>query len=268
MATVDVYDPAADTWFAAPPMPTPRHHVAVAGHNGKLYACGGMTGTLPSQWRELDDLYEFDPQTQAWTLKAPMLTPRGEHLGIAFGDKIFFLGGRAAGVDSGANEMYDPATNLWTARAPMPIPRRSFAAVALDSLIYVVGGRFLQTGEPGEPTRLQNSSQVDAYSPASDTWYTLSPLSTARGALAVGLLNGKLYAMGGEFFNDDGTGGVFSENEEYDPVTDSWRNVNAMNRPVHGTGAVTIGNTIYILGGASQVGVFATNLAQGFTMRP
>jgi len=232
----------------------------VASANGKLYAGGGMSGRTPGEWQETASLYEFNPAMQTWMEKSPMPTARGEHLAITFNGKIYFIGGRFdTGQDSDANEVYDPQTDTWQSRAPMPTPRRSFAAVALDSLIYVIGGRRQLDG--GFP----NLVTVEAYAPASDKWYQLADLPTARGALAVGTLNGNLYAMGGEFFT--GVGGVFNKNEVYDPGTDSWSSATKMSSPVHGTGAVTIGETIYLVGGAKRVAVFSSGTAQGFVVR-
>jgi N-acetylneuraminic acid mutarotase len=263
LSSVDVYHPATDVWTAAPPLPDRRHHVAVASANGRLYACGGMTGEQPSEWTEQNALHELDPGTGTWRSKTSMPSRRGEHLGIAFDGKLYFIGGRAeGGEDTGANEVYDPASETWAQRAPMPTPRRSFAAAALDTLIYVVGGRRLA----GEPLRLVNTTVVEAYSPSSDRWYVLAGLPVPRGGLALGVSNGKLYAMGGEYFSDGG--GVFDYNHEYTPATNSWRSVSPMARAVHGTGAVTLGETIYVLGGATRVGVYSSDLAQGFVIDP
>jgi N-acetylneuraminic acid mutarotase len=40
-AEVEAYTPATDGWRALPPMPTPRHGLAAAGWDGRLYAPGG-----------------------------------------------------------------------------------------------------------------------------------------------------------------------------------------------------------------------------------
>jgi N-acetylneuraminic acid mutarotase len=36
-----IYDPAADRWISAAPLPTARHGLAVTAVNGKLYVIGG-----------------------------------------------------------------------------------------------------------------------------------------------------------------------------------------------------------------------------------
>jgi N-acetylneuraminic acid mutarotase len=71
-----------------------------------------------------------------------------------------------------------------------------------------------------------------------------------------------LYVFGGEFFEDGG--GVFSDSWEYDPVLDSWQKMPSMKTPRHGTEAVTINDTIYIIGGANRVAFAAVGTTEGF----
>ena len=40
-ATVDVYDPATDTWAEGPPMPTPRSTPGVCAVGNQIYVVGG-----------------------------------------------------------------------------------------------------------------------------------------------------------------------------------------------------------------------------------
>ena len=41
LADVERYNPACDEWHAVAPLSQPRRSVAVAAHNGRLYAVGG-----------------------------------------------------------------------------------------------------------------------------------------------------------------------------------------------------------------------------------
>lgn len=42
--TVEVYDPATDTWSQAPAMPTARHQLGAEAFDGRIYAFGGLAG--------------------------------------------------------------------------------------------------------------------------------------------------------------------------------------------------------------------------------
>ena len=61
LASVERYNPAADTWEEMAPISTPRRSVAVCAHNGRLYAMGGSGRILPlvgtnklrTSWRPL-----------------------------------------------------------------------------------------------------------------------------------------------------------------------------------------------------------------------
>ena len=72
----------------------------------------------------------------------------------------------------------------------------------------------------------------------------------AQGGLAAAALEGKLYAFGGEYF--DNGGGVYPESWMYDPQIDSWTALTDMLTPRHGLGAVTLRSSIYVIGGAKQ----------------
>ena len=59
-----VYDPAADRWFDAAPLPRGANHVAVAADAGRVYALGGFI----EQNRGSDsNAYAYDVATDRWT---------------------------------------------------------------------------------------------------------------------------------------------------------------------------------------------------------
>jgi len=78
-------------------------------------------------------------------------------------------------------EAYSPATNTWQTLASMAKPRESFGAVVgVDGRIYVIGG--LTGSGVAYPSRVALAS-VEAYTPATNTWQTLSPMSAPRARL-------------------------------------------------------------------------------------
>lgn len=72
-----------------------------------------------------------------------------------------------------------------------------------------------------------------------------------QGGLAAAAWRNKIYVFGGEWWIDEGDGGVYADVWEYDPRQDKWRACAAMPRPRHGLGAVALDDGIYVVGGAS-----------------
>jgi hypothetical protein len=88
----------------------------------------------------------------------------------------------------------------------------------------------------------------------------LTLMPTGRRAPVVGLLDGKAQVMGGENANM-----VFNANEEFDPVTETWRILSPMLTARHGAGGGTIGGTVYVAAGSTAPGIAATNANEAFS---
>lgn len=54
---------------------------------------------------------------------------------------------------------------------------------------------FTSTG--GRLDATESLSSVERYNPQSNTWHEVAPLSTPKRCVAVAVLNGRLYAVGG-----------------------------------------------------------------------
>jgi N-acetylneuraminic acid mutarotase len=87
-----------------------------------------------------------------------------------------------------------------------------------------------------------------------NTWRARSPMPTARNHAAIGVVNGKIYVIGGRL----GAAfiGIASNTdvvEEYDPATDSWGAVRARMLTARSASAWgTHGGRIYVAGGEYQ----------------
>jgi N-acetylneuraminic acid mutarotase len=125
--------------------------------------------------------------------------------------------------------------------------------INVDGKLYTVGGRF--------NTFEYNTNLLDVYDPAKDSWSSAKPMPTARSGSAVTVMDGKIFVFGGERL-----GGTFNQAQGYDPAASVW--AAPMPMSVHGTGAVIIGETIYIPAGATLNGGTAqTNGNQSFTLK-
>ena len=249
VASVDVYDPAANEWQSRAPLPVATHHAAAAVAAGRLYVIGGYTGGR-LRWATSSTVYEYDPARDAWATRAPMPTPRGGLAAAGVGNRIHALGGTSDGVTN-AHEVYDAVANRWSSANPLPTARDHLAAVAFRGQIWVLGGRESFIG-----TQFAN---VEVYDPATDSWRVAPPLPSARGGLAAAALPDRILVFGGE-----APLRIFSATEMYEAVTNRWISKTPMPTPRHGIGAAVVDGRIIIPGGGRQPGLAATHVNEAY----
>lgn len=221
----------AQKWVKLAPFPEPGEEIYGIAAGGKLYVFGG----LAPGWKSKGLVYEYDPATDQWTKKKPMALA-SHHVALAeLNGKIYVVGGFVL-PKSGPPAWepinnaweYDPGADSWKALAPMPTRRGSPNAAAVNGKVYVIGGASTHPGSKEtvvHPTRPHRSVDVnEVYDPVTNTWATRSPMPTARNHAAVGVVNNKIYIIGGRI------GAAFmlvpaatvDIVEEYDPATDQW----------------------------------------------
>ncbi len=239
--TVQVYDPLEDRWELTTPLPRPVNHPMAASVGGKLYFIGGQT-TADGGGPFLNTVYEYDPETAAWTSRAPIPTARSGGVAAVIDEKIYVAGGRPPRGNDFA--VYDPIQDSWTTLPDMPTDRNHIAGDAINGKMYVVGGRF------GAGFTSAMTNVLEIYDPETNAWTTGAPMPTVRGGLNAVEANGCLHVWGGE-----GASGMFDEHEVYNPLTDSWVSLANMPIPVHGvTGAASVDGWIHLPGGGTSTG--------------
>ena len=254
--------PGGARWTRLAPIPEPNEERNSAVAGGKLYLFGGnpvgMTGTPPGA------VWEYDPAGDKWTKKKNMPLA-AHHVAVAEnGGKIYVFGGgvqKQAGGPSyvPANNAweYDPAADAWKALAAMPTARLAAVAAAAGGKIYVMGGagnyraRDGQPLQPNQPHRVFDLNEV--YDPATNTCASKQVLPTPRSAMFAGVVNGKIYLIGGRVGTAFATtGSVTDIVEEYDPATDKWGFLkDRMPTPRDEGVAGVYNNRIYVAGGES-----------------
>lgn len=246
-----VYDPAADRWFNAAPLPRGANHVAVAAEGGRLYALGGFI----EQNRNPDhNAYVYEAAADRWSRIAPLPRPRGAAAAVLLDGRLHLIGGASEPVQErasvGWHEVYDPQTDRWSQLKALPGARDHVGCVAHDGAIHVIGGRF--------NTFEYNTNLHHVYLPAKDTWEERAPLPTARSGHGLVVYRGRFFAMGGEAGRIEGgrpiQARVFGQMESYDPATDTWQHHAPMPTPRHAVGAALIGDWIYVAGGGAVLG--------------
>jgi N-acetylneuraminic acid mutarotase len=132
-----VYDPAADRWERAAPMPLGRDHVGIVALGGLIHLIGGRVGTFhPNSALH----HTWDPREDRWRQRVPMPTPRSGHGAVVYRGKIHCMGGEGTNRVFGTHEAYDPTADAWASYAPMATPRHGMGAVVLGDAIHVAGG--------------------------------------------------------------------------------------------------------------------------------
>jgi N-acetylneuraminic acid mutarotase len=172
-------------------------------------------------------------------------------------NKIYAIGGANNATTFATMEEYNPSTNTWATKAPMPTGRTQLAVgvvnVGGSDKIYAIGG--LANGI--------NLTTVEEYDPGTNTWTTKVPMPTGRRALAVGVVGGKIYAIGG-------SGDVCvhcATVEEYDPATNTWTTKTPMPTGRYGLAVGVVGSKIYVVGGTSSASSYLTTVEEG-TLAP
>jgi N-acetylneuraminic acid mutarotase len=182
-----------------------------------------------------------------------------EHKGkiYAFGGFVLPQSGPPAWVPIDNAWEYDPAADTWRALAPLPTKRGSPVAVSVGDKLYVIGGATTLPGADAvHPARPHYSvGAVEEYDPAANVWRSRAPIPTPRNHAVAGVVNGKIYVIGGR------VGGAFvssgSSNvgvvEEYDPAADRWGPPKARMPSARSAmaGGVYCGK-IYVAGGEGQ----------------
>ncbi|MGH1419162.1 MAG: Kelch repeat-containing protein [Hyphomicrobiaceae bacterium] len=260
LASFERYHPKANKWEGLPPLPQPRHHVAVVGVTNKVFAIGGFTGSWPN-WQAQSKVNVFDSENMTWSTGPSLPQPRGEQVAVVVGQNIFVIGGRVKKtpnsgtffehIDTNLNTCFLATAKKWMPCAPMPTARNSHAAAVIDGKIYVVGGR-RNVFDAGGRVTIDNLAILEVYNPEANSWTTRAPMPIAQGGLAAAAHSGRLYVFGGEQFTPHQK--VFANVWVYDPGLDHWSALPPLPTPRHGLAAAAIGQEIYAIGGASRVG--------------
>ena len=137
VTTVEMYDPATNTW--TPRAGTHGFHEGsgAAVVEGIIYVVGGWSSTT---------MEAYDPATDTWEIKAEIPTPRWE-MGVATVNCLVYAMGGSTFFLTDTVEAYDPATDTWSAKAGLPSRRVDLAAAAIGCTIYALGGQ--TTGASG-----------------------------------------------------------------------------------------------------------------------
>jgi subtilisin family serine protease len=195
--TVEVYDPARDSWKTEPRLrlPWPRQGQAAVALGARIHVLGGYgPGTRPDDvWVVRPEAASLDPRTGTWRAETPLPEGLANPMAAAVGGKILVAGWTERGVGV-ENELlfleYDPRRRVWSRKSwPGPPLLYDASPVVLGRKIYFVGAMDYW-GEPLAPGVLD---------PARGTWTDLPEPPVRRLFRTAAATDGTLiYLAGGE----------------------------------------------------------------------
>jgi N-acetylneuraminic acid mutarotase len=260
--------------------------------DNKLYVIGGGTGANPDA--RIDQVWAFDPLTQAWTQRASVPAPGvGSNFGSAaqVGGAIYVFGGVTGPpgpitVTSTAWK-YDIASNTWSRIADLPTTNFGAAVAAIGGQIYLASGSgFITQTWAYNPATNTYTRKADApavaqarmhaavlggelhafaggfegsahivYNPGSNSWRTAAPMPFTATDPAVGVVGGKAFVVGGR---------PTAHTQVYDPATNSWSQSSPIGVPtgIDNTAGAVLGPTFHLVGGFN--GTISVNTHQQF----
>ena len=246
LSTVEVYDTKNNSWQRLADMPTPRLLSGTAAVDGKIYVVGGYSwiGIPGVDIKMLNVVEVYDPQTDTWSRKQDIPTPRRQFgTGVVDG-KIYAIGGENLFEEPqrlDLVEVYNPVSDTWAKREDMPTRRDDVKAAVVRDTIYVLGG----AGWPrvGWGPVL---ATLEAYHPKTNRWQKKSDMPHLIIGFSTVVVDDKIYLIGGH-------GGVGFEEylkrvAVYDPETERWDESAPMPAGNSPFGAEAVNGKIYILG--------------------
>jgi N-acetylneuraminic acid mutarotase len=170
LASVELYDPAANTWSPVASMAIPRFAAAATLlADGKVLVTGGLSLTGVVTSAEL-----YDPASNTWSSAGSMATARYGHLATLLKDgTVLVTGGNDSGNTALASaELYDPTSNSWSSAGSMATARITQTATLLGNGNVLVTGGGDQNQKPLASAELYGQATL-----AQATQFVISGLS-------------------------------------------------------------------------------------------
>ncbi len=164
---------------------------------GKVYMLGGRSGTST-----VGDIYAFDPATGACVdtgvnMPNPISNYTVNLVNDGARDLLCTFGGRQSDGSLTLNvQCYDPIANTAAVKTNLPAAWTGYtpgAQAVVDNKVYIFGG-FNPNTSPYVTAR------TERYDPVSNTFTRLGNLSLARFFIMAAVVDGQIYAFGGDTY--------------------------------------------------------------------
>lgn len=226
---------------------TPRgvRSARLTGQPKMILAVGGQAP------RAINQVEGFDLQRGRWVQVSRMPSQRCR-CGVAVIDgTVFVVGGFDGSLRVKDVEQYLPDIDAWVPFVSLNHRRSTHGVAVLGSRIYAVGGFDGNTGLSSAevidvPVRLKAHQKLLHLPERGLRWRAIASMATLRSSVAVGVLCGKVYAVGGF---DGESHSCLSSAEVYDPDRDVWTRIPDMSARRSGASVAALEGRLYVVGG-------------------
>ena len=252
--SVVAFDPSTNTWAPCSDMPTRRSGTIAAVVGNRIYIIGGGFKHSDGNFRFLNKVEIYDPETDQWDTGPDMLMPHDYPAGALLGNYIYILGGHhpdsttsGPKTDPGFDfcERLDLKQGVWEQIAALPTPRFALSAITMNNKVLAMGGVAFT------PEGFSNFTVAEAYDPATDTWTELPEIALPWPAAGHGtcLLVDTPYVFGG--YSGEG---IHNRAARYNLKTKTWHTIAPMPNRRAAMGVGVVGNSAYLFGGWADDG--------------
>ena len=136
LSSVEIYDPASNSWSTLKEKPTAVYDASAAVIGEKIYVPGG----IKADGSVTKVVEVFNPRKNEWEFSAELPTAVSGYGMAVYEGQLFLFGGWDSEQPLNAVWRYDPNLNAWHKASPMPTARFHTAVIADGGRIYVMGG--------------------------------------------------------------------------------------------------------------------------------
>lgn len=243
LAAVHVYDPDADRWEEAPPLPVALHHTAVATLDERVYVVGGYA-IRDGAWVPERAVWSLGEGETSWREEPPLSTPRGALAVASTGRRLVALGGVGPGREVlASSEVLEAGADAWAPGPDLDTAREHLDATAVGDVVFAIAGR-----AGGFDT---NHSSVEVL--RDEQWVPTAPLQHARGGIGAATVEGVPCVAGGE--EPAGTIGTIEC-----LLGDAWEVVGELEVARHGLVVAGLGGELHVVGGGPEPGLTVSDV--------
>jgi N-acetylneuraminic acid mutarotase len=246
---VDVYNPVSNMWEteANPRRPAPLNssHIQAAVDGTSIWTAGGFKGEHPGL--PTDEVWRYDSVEDLWYAGPSLPEPRSAGFFQRIGRTLHYGGGTSYDRDTAYPDHWtlnlDNLSEGWQKAPDFPQARIHTSAVRIDGLMYVIGGQFNHDHDPVDLKFLH------VFNPGTGSWTQKADLPVARSHHEPGtvLIEDHIVLVGGRQ-NQAGLGQT-DDVTEYDPVTNTWRELRPLPVPLIAPAAAYLDGKLIVTNG-------------------